>query len=384
MDVLFRQFAAFLLIAASSAWGQISLVNLTSCPVGNYPTACSIPSSGAGHLIGVAWAGSTTVTPTISSITDNAGNTYVEAANSRSVDSTRSQGVDIWYAKNSIAGATTVTVTPNPSGGFGAVVIWEFSGIDTTAPLDQAAALNSQASTASPTGPAVTTTAASEAIISVISVQGSATGIASGNPFTSASTSDGDGWAYLITSSAGTYAAQWTKSSAGTYAGSTAAFKAAAATGSTSACDLVTPWGIIDSADVNAAVNMSLGLTPCTANIAGPNVCNVAVVQRVVNAMPAPSGNNTCVTGYGAIPHSVALNWTASTTPNVTYNVYRSTTSGVYGSALASLPAGTTSYSDSTVQAGSTYYYVIRAVDPTNSNNLSSPSHEAKAIISTP
>ena len=37
----------------------------------------------------------------------------------------------------------------------------------------------------------------------------------------------GNGWAHLITSAAGTYAAQWNQSPAGTYASSTAAFKAA-------------------------------------------------------------------------------------------------------------------------------------------------------------
>src|SRR5215472_117613 len=50
------------------------------------------------------------------------------------------------------------------------------------------------------------------------------------------------------------------------------------------ACDLATPYGTIDASDVQAAINMSLGVAPCTANIAGANVCNVVVVQRVINA----------------------------------------------------------------------------------------------------
>jgi fibronectin type 3 domain-containing protein len=127
---------------------------------------------------------------------------------------------------------------------------------------------------------------------------------------------------------------------------------------------------------------MALGLAPCTANISVPPVCNIVVVQRVVNAMPPPNGTGTCITGLGAIPHAATLSWAASTTPNVTYNVYRATTSGAYTSTpLVSLPAGTTSYSDTAVLAGQAYFYVIRAVDPANSSNVSAPTNEVTAAI---
>jgi predicted phage tail protein len=142
---------------------------------------------------------------------------------------------------------------------------------------------------------------------------------------------------------------------------------------------LATPYGTIDSADVQAAINMSLGILPCTANIAGSGVCNVVVVQRVINAMPAPTGTGTCLTGTGAIAHSVSLSWAASTTSNVTYNVYRATTSGGYSSTpIASAITGTT-YTDTTVQAGTTYFYVTKAVD--SSGNLSAASNEAQAPV---
>ena len=63
------------------------------------------------------------------------------------------------------------------------------------------------------------------------------------------------------------------------------------------ACELAPPYGTIDAADVPAITNMTLGLSPCTANIAGTGVCNAAVVQRVVNA----ALGGTCLTGYGAV-----------------------------------------------------------------------------------
>lgn len=60
------------------------------------------------------------------------------------------------------------------------------------------------------------------------------------------------------------------------------------------ACDLLNQ-GIVNAADVQAAINMTLGVTPCTANIAGAGVCTVAVVQRVINA----ALGGPCVTGPG-------------------------------------------------------------------------------------
>jgi hypothetical protein len=146
-------------------------------------------------------------------------------------------------------------------------------------------------------------------------------------------------------------------------------------------CDLAPPYGTVDAADVqaiiNMTINMNLGLSPCTANIAGSAVCNAAVVQRVVNA----ALGGACLTGFGAVAHYVSLSWTASTTPNVTYNVYRTTTSGVYGAPLASAGAATT-YTDSAVAAGQTYYYVVTAVSSTGGESVQSG--PAQATVPTP
>jgi hypothetical protein len=61
--------------------------------------------------------------------------------------------------------------------------------------------------------------------------------------------------------------------------------------------------------------------------------------------------------------HSVALTWTASTSSGVTgYNAYRSSTSGGPYSKINSALISGTSYTDSSVTAGQTYYYVATAV----------------------
>src|SRR2546423_1736994 len=94
-------------------------------------------------------------------------------------------------------------------------------------------------------------------------------------------------------------------------------FSSASAWGQTNACDLNSD-GRVDASDVQAAINMSLGLSSCTANITGSNVCNVVVVQRVINA----SLGAACFTGTGA-PHSVSLTWDASASSGVSgYKVY--------------------------------------------------------------
>ena len=50
-----------------------------------------------------------------------------------------------------------------------------------------------------------------------------------------------------------------------------------------SPCDL-NQDGVVNAVDVQSAIEMTLGSVPCTANIDGAGVCNVAIVQRVVNA----------------------------------------------------------------------------------------------------
>ena len=369
--------SAWLFLLSAPVWAQISLVHVTPCGPQTFPAStCTIPATGSGNLLVVAWmsnngGGATTIT----GVTDNAGNNYAEVSAARAVDSVPNNMTDLWYAKNSLAGTTVLTINPNPTATRGTAVIWEFSGVDPTAPLDQMAVLNSQAATTTPSGAPVATTSASEVVISVANVQGTVTGMLSGNSFTGDSTANGNGWAHLIASATGTYAAQWTNSASGTYASSTVSFKAAGSAGVTgNPCDL-TQDGSVTVADVQAATNMDLGLAPCTANIYGAGVCNIVVVQRVTNAAMGAA----CITGT----HTVSLSWAASTSSNVVgYNIYRRTTPGGSPTRLNASPVAGTSYTDTAVQSGQTYYYTVTAVD--SSNNESVPSTPATAIVPTP
>ena len=90
----------------------------------------------------------------------------------------------------------------------------------------------------------------------------------------------------------------------------------ASVTWAASSCDL-NQDGLVNVMDVQLITNMILGVTPCTANIAGPGLCTDAIRTVVIN------------TALGGGCHSVTLSWTASISPNITgYNIYRSMTSG--------------------------------------------------------
>jgi hypothetical protein len=82
------------------------------------------------------------------------------------------------------------------------------------------------------------------------------------------------------------------------------------------------------------------------------------------------------------ISRSVSLNWVASTSDVVGYNVYRSMTAGgPYAKLTPSIVSGTT-YTDNNVTAGQTYYYVATAVAA--GDNESTYSSEATAVVPTP
>ncbi len=87
-------------------------------------------------------------------------------------------------------------------------------------------------------------------------------------------------------------------------------------------------------------------------------------------------------TGTAAPQHSVSLGWNASTSTVVGYNVYRGTQSGGPYAVLNGSPDASTSFTDSSVQAGQTYYYVVTAVD--NAGVESVFSNQAQAVIPTP
>jgi Abnormal spindle-like microcephaly-assoc'd, ASPM-SPD-2-Hydin/Transmembrane protein 131-like N-terminal len=85
-------------------------------------------------------------------------------------------------------------------------------------------------------------------------------------------------------------------------------------------------------------------------------------------------------TGVSPQDHSVSLSWNASTSQNVVgYNVYRSDQSGGPYTKINPVLDSTTSYTDTSVVDGDTYYYVTTAVN--SDNEESGYSNQAQATI---
>jgi hypothetical protein len=147
------------------------------------------------------------------------------------------------------------------------------------------------------------------------------------------------------------------------------------AQGAANACDLNAD-GAVNVLDVQLAINMYLGIISCTADIDTLNVCNSDVVNAVVTAALGGS----CIVST----HSVVLSWTASITSNISgYNIYRSATSGGTYTKLNTALVVPTSYTDSSVQAGHTYFYVATAVDTSGNESIQS-SPPQQAVVPTP
>lgn len=106
----------------------------------------------------------------------------------------------------------------------------------------------------------------------------------------------------------------------------------------------------------------------------------IMVVAMVGCGTTGSSSSSSPSASPDSSTHSVSLSWNPSTSVVIGYNIYRATQSGgPYTLVDTSLQPA---YSDNHVQSGSTYFYVVTAV---NGSSQESPfSNESKAAIPTP
>ncbi len=131
---------AFVLLWSQSAFAQNAFVH--ACQ-GHWTSGTTIPASctyGAGHLVAVGifiQAGGST--HEFSSMAGDGVNTYtqIDAYTGTSISGSLAIDALTYYAKNVAAGSITVTVNTITSAlAEGTIVILEYSGADTSAPLD--------------------------------------------------------------------------------------------------------------------------------------------------------------------------------------------------------------------------------------------------------
>ena len=97
------------------------------------------------------------------------------------------------------------------------------------------------------------------------------------------------------------------------------------------------------------------------------------------NATNSPLSIGLTGSGVQPVQHSVNLTWNASTSTVMGYYAYRGTVSGGPYTKLNTAANGSTTFTDSTVQSGLTYFYVVTAVDSAGAE--SSDSNAVSATI---
>jgi Abnormal spindle-like microcephaly-assoc'd, ASPM-SPD-2-Hydin len=95
-----------------------------------------------------------------------------------------------------------------------------------------------------------------------------------------------------------------------------------------------------------------------------------------------PTTASASGTGAATTQHRVGLTWSPSKSTVTGYNIYRGTTSGGPYSKLNSQSVVSTSYTDSSISSGKTYFYVTTAVSSSGAESIKS--NEVRAAIPTP
>ena len=187
-----------LTIAASTS---ASFVQAAASAAHGTPTTLSLPfpsNTQSGDFLLIAFDHDTNATPT--SVTDSQGNVFAEVGSQLSTPGgTLSR---VYYAKNIKGGADTVTVTLSASSSYLELYLNEYSGINTTNPIDAEVGASGSAGAAS-SGDA-TTTVAGDIIYGFCIGDGVCT---VGSGFTARSTLDGNLIEDETAGTAGSYAA---------------------------------------------------------------------------------------------------------------------------------------------------------------------------------
>ena len=105
-------------------------------------------------------------------------------------------------------------------------------------------------------------------------------------------------------------------------------------------------------------VSFTLTFTPQSSGTASGSI------SLISNAANTPTLETLVGLGTATGSHSVSLYWNPSSSAVAGYNLYRSAKPGGPYTKITPALAANTSYVDSSVQGGTTYYYVSTAVDP--------------------
>ena len=121
--------------------------------------------------------------------------------------------------------------------------------------------------------------------------------------------------------------------------------------------------------------SFTVSFSPQASGVASANASFASNASNS-SAVQALTGSATA-----APQHNVALAWNPSSSTVIGYNVYRGVTSGGPYAKISSMNVDIT-YTDSSVDAGQTYFYVTTAVDA--SGKESTNSNQTQAVVPSP
>ncbi len=124
------------------------------------------------------------------------------------------------------------------------------------------------------------------------------------------------------------------------------------------------------------SASLTLTFTPRTSGTAS------GIISLASNATNTPTIETLTGSGTATPTHSVSLSWSSSPSAVVGYNLYRGAKSGGPYTKINPVLNATTSYTDNSVQAGTTYYYVSTAVDGSGIESVYSS--QQQAVIPSP
>jgi hypothetical protein len=159
-------------MAITKVQGVLNRTNSSSGSISISPT-----TTGNLIVVGAAYTAVVQTNPTVSSVTDDAGNTYTHVPSSLSPTGGNNGAdeffiaTDLWYCANCLSGALTISVSwsdTTPQTVF--LYAYEFSGAKTTSPVDSANTLADAGggAHAAPTSPTLTPTQTGELLFTVM------------------------------------------------------------------------------------------------------------------------------------------------------------------------------------------------------------------------
>ena len=282
-------------------------------------------SAGNLNVVVVGWNDTTS---RVSSVTDTKGNAYQLAVGPAAVPGALTQS--IYYARNIVAaaaGANTVRVSFTAAALYPDIRILEYGGMDQLSPVDVTASATGSTSTSST--PPVATTTSPDLLFAANTVATWTRGAGSGWTNRVITTPDGDIAEDRIVSTAGSY-------------GSSA------------------PLG-----------------GP------GPWVMQMVAFKQTASAPPPPPTAPTNLAATAASSSQINLSWTNTSSTQTGVKIERST-DNVSFTQIAVAGATAVSYPDSGLSASTTYYYQVRATNPSGDSPYSNTASATTSQFVTP